>query len=85
MHTWVYKGSRKENTYLYVTAKDHFDRVPEALIDLLGKLELVLHTELTENRRLAQADVSTVIRQLKQEGYYLQLPPAKESPDRICS
>ncbi|MCY3768789.1 MAG: YcgL domain-containing protein [Gammaproteobacteria bacterium] len=84
MHTWVYKGSRKDRTYLYVTAKDNFDRVPEALIQLLGKLEFVLHTELTENRRLAQVDAETVIKQLQLTGYYLQLPPATENPGRRC-
>ncbi|WP_423908494.1 YcgL domain-containing protein [Candidatus Spongiihabitans sp.] len=31
MHTWIYKGRRKENTYLYITAKDNFERVPHKI------------------------------------------------------
>ena len=84
MHTWVYKGLRKDNTYLYVTAKDYFDKVPDALLGMLGKLELVLNLDLTENRSLAQVDTIDVMRQLGTEGYYLQLPPGDKKPEKIC-
>ncbi|WP_424947347.1 YcgL domain-containing protein [Candidatus Spongiihabitans sp.] len=83
MHTWIYKGLRKENAYLYITAKDNFERVPESLLRLLGKLDFVLDIKLTKARRLAQAKVDEVMRQLEIEGYYLQLPPGDHEPERI--
>ena len=84
MQTWVYKGHRKESAYLYITAKDSFDRVPGALLELLGKLELVLDLDLTEDRRLAQVDTIEVMHQLDRDGYYLQLPPGDQKPEKIC-
>jgi len=84
MHTWVYKGLRKGNTYLYIPVKDNFDRVPDALLGLLGKLELVLDLDLTEGRRLAQVDVNEVMHQLDTDGYYLQLPPGDHKPEKVC-
>jgi uncharacterized protein YcgL (UPF0745 family) len=84
MHTWVYKGLRKENTYLYVSTKDCFDMVPDALLTLLGKLVLVLDFNLTGERRLAQVDAKEVMRQLDRDGYYLQLPPGDHKPEKIC-
>lgn len=85
MHTWIYKGLRKENTYLYLTAKDDFARVPKSLLDLLGKLDFVLDIKLTKARHLVQADVEEVMRQLETEGYYLQLPPGDYALERISA
>lgn len=83
MHTWIYKGLRKENTYLYITAKDNFERVPETLLSLLGELNFVIDIPLTKQRRLAQAKIDEVLRQLEINGYYLQLPPGNHKPERI--
>ncbi len=84
MHTWIYKSLRKEKTYLYLIAKEHFDAVPKSLLDLLGTLDFVLDIELTKERRLIHADVNHVMRQLEISGYYLQLPPGDYASERIC-
>ena len=75
MRTWIYKGSRKANTYLYVTGKDDFERVPESLLDLMGELQFVLQVDLHKDRTLAQVDISMVRQQLEEAGFFLQLPP----------
>lgn len=75
MHCAIYKGHRKPETYLYVCREDDFSSVPEALLDMLGRLELVMTIELGTDRRLARADPAVVIEQLREDGYYLQLPP----------
>ena len=33
---WVYKGARRAETYLYVSAKNDFERVPKDLLDAMG-------------------------------------------------
>lgn len=71
----IYKCSRKQDAYLYIEREDAFERVPEALLDMLGGLERVMVLELTPERRLAQADPEQVRRLLREQGYYLQLPP----------
>lgn len=71
----IYKGDRKQDAYLYIEREGDFSRVPEALLKMLGMLEWVMALELTPGRTLAQADPEQVRRQLKEQGYYLQMPP----------
>lgn len=75
MHCVIYKGRNKADTYLYVEREGEFSRVPAALLELLGELEHVLSLELTPQRTLAQADGEQVRHQLREQGYYLQMPP----------
>jgi len=74
MQCVVYKGQKKLDHYLYVEREDDFSRVPQALLDLLGPLELVIGLELSSERHLAQADVKEVMQQLSDQGYYFQMP-----------
>ena len=78
MQCTIYKGRRKQHTYLYVAGGHDLSRVPEALLQLLGKLEHVMDLELTPQRKLAQEDVAVVMRHLSEKGWYLQLPPDDE-------
>ena len=84
MQTWIYKGSRKAHTYLYVIKERDFSAVPDALLRLLGELQLVIQVELSSKRQLAQVDVTAVIEQLQTQGYFLQLPPGTPSTDNPC-
>ncbi len=84
MRTWIYKGSQKQNTYLYIDKKDCFDKVPETLLKIMGEFSLVVDIELDKHRKLAQANSSDVLKSLQQQGYYLQLPPGDEKPERLC-
>ena len=84
MKAWVYKSSKQEQTYLYVGRENCFDSVPEGLITLLGDLEFVLSVELHEDRKLAQVDARDVMERLQENGYFLQMPPPKNSFVRPC-
>jgi uncharacterized protein YcgL (UPF0745 family) len=74
---WVYKGRRRPGAYLYLPAPDDPARVPSALLERLGELELVLTLELSPQRRLARADARAVLAAIEERGFYLQLPPAE--------
>lgn len=82
MQCFIYKGNRKQDTYLYITREGDFSKVPEFLRDLLGPLEKVMDLTLDETKNLANANVETVIEQLADQGFYLQMPP---SADKIHS
>ena len=84
MKTWVYKGSRKANTYLYVAREDDFSRVPNVVLELMGPLELVLGIDLSERDKLARADISEVISKLSEQGFFLQLPPGEDPTGAPC-
>jgi len=75
MQCEIYKSSKKEQTYLYVTKPIDHEALPEALLDILGKLTFVMDLEITSTTRLATEDVSEVISQVSGKGFYLQMPP----------
>ena len=78
MQCYVYKGDKKEDSYLFLD--DEFDSenissdFPAAILRMMGELSLVIEFDLQPDRVLPQADASQVLDDLKAPGYYLQLP-----------
>lgn len=70
----IFKGSQKEETYLYVSRDEGVALVPLELLDRLGELELVTTIMLDRTRKLARADACRVISDIHEKGFYLQLP-----------
>lgn len=79
---WIYKGSRRAETYLYVPTQDNFERVPDELLDAMGRLELVMELEIHAGRRLARVDAVDVMKSVARAGYFLQLPPIEPEGKR---
>ena len=71
----VYKSSRKSDAYLYIQREGDFSRVPKSLLELMGPLQLVISLDVTADSTLAQARAEEVLQQLRDQGFYLQLPP----------
>lgn len=78
MHAYVYKSQRKADTYVYLAARDDFERLPESLRLQLGALQFVLDVALTAERKLAREDVATVRDNLVHRGFHLQFPPRQD-------
>ncbi len=81
MRCFVYKSSRREQTYVYLAERDAFDCLPEPLSRTLGALSLVVEIELDQGRRLAQADPAVVRANLAGQGFHIQFPPRIEVVD----
>jgi len=75
MQCVIYKGIKKQDSYLFLEREDDFSRLPEALIKMFGELEYVMTLELADGLQLARASVDEVRESLDSQGYYLQLPP----------
>jgi uncharacterized protein YcgL (UPF0745 family) len=75
----IYRSPQRDQTYLYVEKKDDFSRVPEALLKGFGKPQLAMVLSLDKRERLANADIEKVKQGLREQGFYLQLPPPVES------
>mgnify|MGYP000418681639 CR=1 FL=1 len=75
----VYKSRKLEDTYLYVKERDKFSDVPEFLMEKFGAPEFVLVLNLAKRDSLGIADIDKVKAELTEKGFYLQLPPPKES------
>ncbi len=72
----IYKSPRKSEMYLYVLKQEQLRKVPDTLKQVFGPEEHVMDMLLTPEKKLARADTTTVIHQLEDNGFYLQMPPA---------
>lgn len=77
---YIYKSTRKEEMYVYLSHEDGFDELPDALKSGFGAPLFVMELQLHAERKLARAKVEDVIQALSDQGFYLQMPP-KIDPD----
>jgi uncharacterized protein YcgL (UPF0745 family) len=83
MHCDIYRSSKKDQMYLYIARPNYpeaeaqapFEQVPAVLLQAFGQASLVMHLELTPQRKLARASAVAVLEALERQGYYLQTPP----------
>lgn len=75
----IYRSSKKDQTYLFVAKRDDFSSVPEPLMKSFGKPVLSMMIPLKADSRLAVSDPQKVMAALREQGYYLQLPPPQEN------
>jgi uncharacterized protein YcgL (UPF0745 family) len=74
----VMRSSLKDYTYIYLLAGHDFEDLPVALKKVFGEPEFVINLELGPERTLAYEDVNTVMQNLQEHGYHLQLPPHED-------
>lgn len=79
----VYKSDLKADTYLYLKEGIEQDELPDVLILLLGKLTQFLSLKLKPDSKLAQANISDVISSLREQGYYIQMPPGESAMNQV--
>jgi len=82
MQAYIYKSQRKDDTFVYLAARDDFERLPEPLRSQLGELKFVLDVALTPERRLAREDVHVVRANLAERGFHIQFPPTLTGDER---
>lgn len=80
MFCQVYRSSRQEQMYLYVSKQDGLSRVPEALLKRFGEPEPILLLNLDGSRKLARVDAEEVVEAIREQGFFLQMPPG---PDQL--
>ena len=74
MNCFIYRCSRKEDLYLYLAEEDDFSRVPGEIMRGLGITTFSMELEITPDSKLAREDAPTVMRNLEEKGFHLQLP-----------
>lgn len=75
MEVSVYRSARRLDTYLLVAEADALERVPEALLEHFGEPSLSFTFTLSPESSLQRVDYDTLCQRLRDEGFYLQLPP----------
>jgi uncharacterized protein YcgL (UPF0745 family) len=71
----VYRSLKKAQTYVYLPSDQDYESLPEALIEQFGDAVLFLTFELHEKKKLAQVEAKSVLAALRNQGFFLQLPP----------
>ena len=71
----VFRSSRKQEMYLYVDKSRGLQDIPDALMAQFGEPTPVMVLLLTREKKLARANVAAVLDDIKEQGFYLQMPP----------
>ncbi|TLF52576.1 YcgL domain-containing protein [Halomonas urmiana] len=74
----IFKSPSKEGMYLYVDKRRGLDEVPEALLGHFGRPISAMTLILTPDKKMGRAQAADVMAAIREKGYYLQMPPAKE-------
>jgi uncharacterized protein YcgL (UPF0745 family) len=74
----VYRSSKKEGMYLYVRRGTDLGTLPEGLMKVFGLPGHALDLLLTAEKKLARADSTTVMAHIRDQGFYLQMPPSEQ-------
>ncbi|MDP8033302.1 YcgL domain-containing protein [Pasteurella atlantica] len=75
----IYRSSKKEGMYLYIEKREQFDAVPEALLRTFGKPQFSMLFNLKGDKQLKIAPNQKVLEAIKEQGFYLQVPPLPEN------
>jgi len=84
MQCFIYRCSNKPDLYIYLAEEDVFDNVPKEIFNSLGIVEFSMELELTPETKLARENTETVISNLEQHGFHIQLP-GEESVETIMA
>jgi uncharacterized protein YcgL (UPF0745 family) len=72
---YIYSSKKQYELYLFLAKEDDFECVPEEVMKNLGQLEKAMELELTEQSKLARSKPEEVIRNLRERGFHIQMPP----------
>lgn len=75
----VFRSPREEGLYLYVDRAEGLTRVPETLLTRFGTPVSAMLLMLTPSSTLARAKPETVLAAIRDQGFYLQLPPLPDA------
>ncbi len=74
MLSFIYRCSLKPDMYIFLAEEDVFDNVPKEIFSTLGIVEFSMELEISPDTKLAREDTDTVLNNLKEHGFHLQLP-----------
>jgi len=77
MNCYIYRCSGKNDMYIYLKDQDDFSVVPDHIKKSLGDTEFSLEVDITPEKKLAKENPETVIANLTEHGFHLQLPSEK--------
>ncbi|NOQ69117.1 MAG: YcgL domain-containing protein [Gammaproteobacteria bacterium] len=84
MQCYIYRCNLKPDMYIYLAEEDVFDNVPKEIFNSLGIVEFAMELEIKPDTKLARENTETVIGNLKEHGFHIQLA-GNESVETIMA
>ena len=76
----VFRSEKREGLYLYVRRELELDELPAELVKSVSPLTVVMDLDLASRERLAVADIDAVRSAVREQGFFLQMPPSTLDP-----
>ena len=73
MQCFIYRCNLKPDMYIYLAEEDNFENMPREIYNTLGIVEFSMELDVTPETKLAREDINTVIGNLKEHGFHIQL------------
>ncbi len=73
MQCFIYRCNLKSDMYIYLAEEDNFENVPKEIFNSLGIVEFSMELEITADSKLAREDAKTVVSNLNEHGFHIQL------------
>jgi len=70
--------------YIYLAEEDNFENMPKEIFNTLGIVEFSMELEITAETKLAREDTPTVLDNLEEHGFHIQLA-SNESLEEIMA
>ncbi|HES76096.1 MAG TPA: YcgL domain-containing protein [bacterium] len=75
----IYRSRIKDGMYLYLAANKPYSELPDNVLQGMGREpEEAMRLTLSLERKLARADITQVMENLRERGFHLQMPPRAE-------
>ena len=84
MQCFIYRCNLKPDMYIYLAEEDNFESVPKEIYNTLGIVEFSMELDITPETKLIKEDTATVLSNLKEHGFHIQLP-CDESVETIMA
>ena len=84
MPCYIYRCNLKPDMYIYLAEEDNFENMPKEIFNSLGIVEFSMELELTPETKLAREDTQTVLNNLDEHGFHIQLA-SNESLEEIMT
>lgn len=88
MQCFIYRCNLKPDMYIYLAEEDKFDCIPREIFNSLGIVEFAMEMDIKPDTKLAREDTTTVISNLEEHGFHIQMPTSDSVEDimaRIAS
>lgn len=73
MWCYIYRSSKKENSYLYIAKENDFSSVPEVLMTAFGKPIFAMKALLDDKRKFVVGTAQEIKNKINNDGFFLQM------------